>query len=510
MEARRAPAAPALPLPSLPSDGQRAHGGILRVHLEAEPPHLNPLLDGHQVIQRVVLGLVYETLIECHPAELRPALAESWEHAPDGLRVLLRLRPGSRWHDDRPLTTVDVQNSIEPLLRTSSRQPALRALLGDIEAVEVLPDRVVRLRLFRRSQIVLRALCEVPILPAEPLLGGPARLAQLGRQPVGTGPFRFAAWERGKRIRLVRHGAVTAGPPYVDEIAFEIDTDGARALTRARRGEIDILPRVLDSHYPEQVAPGALRETLQLYRLAPERMSFLAVNHRRPLLADIRFRRAMSLLWPRERLADEVHRGLARPIAAPPFGAVPPPSFDRDGAIRLLDEAGFRDTNGDGIREREGVPIRLEMLVAAGARSAAAEGRAFALELRRAGLLLDLAAADPIQLAARLKQGAFDLAPLVWEGRPDDDPRALFGPDGDLPAAARAPDVISPLLDELRLAAGPAARVPVLQRIAEALALAQPVVFLYRHDVPALVANRVRGLSGIGDRIDLRSVWIAP
>jgi peptide/nickel transport system substrate-binding protein len=501
----------ARPLPEeAPRDPAAKPGGILRVHLEAEPPHLNPLLDGHQVIQRVVNGLVYEPLLECRSDGYRPRLAESWEESPDGLRLLLHLRGGVHWHDGRPFGPVDVQASLEPLLRSNSRQPTLRALLTDIEAVEVMPDRMVRLRLRRPSRLVLRALCEVPILPGDLLRGGAGPLAQLGRQPVGTGPFRFAAWERGKRIRLVRQGPRGAGPPYLDEISFEIDGDGARALSRTRRGDLEVLPRVLDVHYPDQVAPGSLRETLTLYRLTPERYSFLAVNHRHELLADARVRRALALLWNRGRLAEEVHRGLARPIAAPPFAAVPPLPFDRAAAQRLLDQAGYRDSNGDGVRDRNGAPIHLTLVQVAGARGAATEARAFALELRRAGLLLDVVSVDPATLLARLKQGEFDLAPMMWEGRPDDDPRALFGPQGELAFTGYRSEALDGLLDELRMADGPKGRAPVLLRIATLLAAEQPVIFLYRHDVPALVSRRVHGLSGIGDRLDLREVWLDP
>lgn len=504
----------ALALPEAQPEGSGAGaraGGALRVHLEAEPPHLNPLLDGHLVIQRVVSGLVYETLVECRRDRYLPALAERWETSPDGLRLLLHLRPGARWHDGRGLSPVDVQASIEPLLRSTSRQPTLRALLADIEAVEVMPDRVVRLRLARPSQQVLRALCEVPVLPAELLRGGTAQAALLGRQPLGTGPFRFAAWERGKRIRLVRQAPREQGGPWLDELVFEIDSDGARALSRTRRGEIDILPRVLDVHYPEQVAPGALRESLVLYRLTPERYSFLVVNHRRELLADARVRRALALLFNRARLAEEVHRGLARPLAAP-FAAVDALPFDRAGAQRLLDEAGLRDGNGDGVRDRGGTPVRLTMLQPAGSRAAAAEGRAYAMDLRRAGLLLDLVTVDAATLMARLKQGEFDLAPMSWEGRPDDDPRALLGSQGELAFALGdyRSETLPPLLDELRLADGPAGRGPVLERIARTLAVEQPVIFLYRHDTAALVSRRVRGLVASGDRLDLRAVWIEP
>jgi peptide/nickel transport system substrate-binding protein len=501
-------AAPALRLPESAVEAHPRQGGLLRVHLESEPPHLDPLVEAPQVVERVVSRLVYETLIECRSDGYLPGLAESWEEAVDKQRVILHLRGGVRWHDGRAFNAIDVQASLEPLLRSSSRQPALRALLSDVEAVEVLNDRTVRLRLLRPSHRPLRALCEVPILPAASIRGGTSALNQLGRQPIGTGPYRFAAWEKGKRIRLVRaHPGL--GPPWLDEISFEIDTDGARALAHTRRGELDVLPRLLELHYPAQVSAGALRDALVLYRLTPERYSFLVVNHHRPLLADPRVRRALALLWNRARLAEDVHRGLARAVGAP-FGEVPPLPFDRPAAERLLDEVGVRDGNGDGVRDREGTPIHLTLLQAAGARNAAAESRAFAFDLRRAGLLLDVVNLEPAALLARLKQGDFDLTPMLWEGRRDDDPAALFGPDGELAFTGYQSDALAGLLDELRLADGPAARAPLLQRVGETLASEQPVIFLYRHDVAALVSRRVHGLAGEGDHLDLRGVWVEP
>jgi peptide/nickel transport system substrate-binding protein len=500
-------------LPEIAAEPTRpdSYGGTLHVHLEAEPPHLNPLQDHLQVIQRVVDHLVYETLIECRENQYRPGLAESWEVSPDGERITVKLRSGVRWHDDRVFSGLDVQATFEPLLRTGSRHAIWHAMLEDVEGVDVLPERGARFRLRRSSDLVLRALCEVPILPAENLRKTGSAATQLGRQPVGTGPFRFASWERGKRIRLVRsRPAERSRPPFLDEIVFEIDGDGSRALVRTRRGEIDILPRVLDVLYPEQVAPATLRDTLQLWWLTPDRYSFVVPNHRRGPLADARFRQALSLLWDRARFADEIHHGLARPIAAPTFAQAPPDTWDLKQAIALLETAGFRDSDGDGVRDVGGVPIRLTVLLPSGARSLAVEARGFALDLRRAGLLLDTVTVDASSLQARLDGGDFDLATMTWEGRRDEDPRLLFGSQGQLSFSGYRSETLQSLLEQVRLAPGPVARVPALQHLGEWLASERPVIFLYRHDVPALVAKRVHGLAGVGDRLDLRSVWVDP
>jgi peptide/nickel transport system substrate-binding protein len=382
-------------------------------------------------------------------------------------------------------------------------------MVEDVETVEVLVDHAVRIKLRRPSDLTMRALCEVPILPADPLRKGGAAMTQLGRQPVGSGPFRVAAWERGKRIKLIRaRPAEKPQPPFLDEIVFEIDNDVSRALVRTRRGEMDITPRLLEAHYPEQVTPATLRDSLDLFWLRPDRYTFIVPNHRRGPLADARMRQALSLLWDRARFAQEFHRATVVPIGAPTFGDVPADRFDRALAVRLLDEAGFRDTDGDGIRDVGGVPIRLSFLVPTGSRTLAAEVKSYTLDLHRAGLLLDTVVLDAGIISSRLGTGEFDLATLTWEGAPDEDARVLFGNQGPIVIAGAHAEWAQDLLDQLRVAPGQLGRAPILQRIASRLATDRSLIFLYRHEVPALVAKRVHGLAGIGDRLDLRSVWV--
>ena len=504
---------PMMSLPEAPPPpGQSVRrGGTLRVHLEAEPPHLNPLQDTLQVIDRVVAGLIYETLIECRGDRYLPGLADTWELSADGLRISLHLRQGARWQDDKPLSGIDVQATFEHLMRSPARSSLLHAMIADLEGVDVLPERMVRLRLGRPSGLTLRALCEIPVLPAEPLRTGGPRLAQLGRSPIGTGPFRVATWERGKRIKLLRgRGLDTKDGPRLEEIVFEIDSDPARALTRLRRGEFDVLPRVSELHYPEQVSQATLRDVLDLYVLTPHRYTFVALNTRRGVLADKSFRQALSLLWDRARFATEFHHGLVRPIGAPTFGTAPVDKFDRDAAGRLLEQAGFRDTNGDGVREVGGSPIRLTFLVPSGARTLSAEVRAFAMDLRRAGILLDSASLDAATLFSRVEHGDFDLAALTWEGRRDEDPRLLLTAGADFEHTGYHSERFSTLVDLIRAAPSPSARTPLLGELAALLGADRPALFLYRHDVPALVGKRVHGLAAVGDRLDFRSVWIEP
>jgi peptide/nickel transport system substrate-binding protein len=373
------------------------------------------------------------------------------------MRLAVRVRSGVRWHDHRAFGVLDVQASIEPLLRKGNDAAALRAALADVAAIELVTERTVRFVLKRPSDLALRALCDVPILPDHVIRGIRAESAPIARAPIGTGPFKFVGWERGKRIRLERSPDYWGAPPGVDEIVFDVDPDAVRALNRTRRGEIDVLARVLDIHYPEQVEPDDPARGAALYRLPSRRYSFLAVNHAHEPLSDARFRRAVAMLWDRKRFSGELHEELARAdrrAARGGAGDIPAPAFDRPRAIALLEEAGYRDSNADGVRDRDGKPIRLTLLEPAGNKLFNVEARAFVLEMRKAGILVDLVATDAATVMQRLKRGEFDLAPMMWQGTPDEVPAALFASDGAFNYGGYRSSAFDALLDEARGAAG--------------------------------------------------------
>ena len=131
-------------LPPVPGCGLTGHedtgaakgqGGTLRVHLPHEPPHLNPLADTLEVVDRVTRGLIYETLLECPGSRYQPGLAESWTVvARRDLDLTCGCAPGVLWHDQRTVTAIDAQASVEAVLRSSSRLSATRASLADVTA----------------------------------------------------------------------------------------------------------------------------------------------------------------------------------------------------------------------------------------------------------------------------------------------------------------------------------------------------------------------------------------
>jgi peptide/nickel transport system substrate-binding protein len=508
----RLPACPAVlpPKPYAPSPD-----AIVRVHLPADPPVLDPLDESSELASLVLFGLVHEPLLSCggrddtgRLPEPAPGLAAKWQVSPAGDQITLHLRHGAVFHDGRAVSPVDVRATLEEVWKARPRMPLARAALADLAEIELPGGDTVRLRLKRPAPIVLRALCDIPIIPA---LGLGARRTP-GREPLGSGPYRFAGWTRGRSLRLVRAARPGLPPAPAAEIVFVIEPDTGRALGRLRRGEIDLLPGLDKVHFPDQVRPAALGPNVALWTLASERVTFLAFDHRREPMSLVGFRRAVSLLWDRAGNAEELHRGLAQPIAAP-FGDLPAPAFDATEAGRLLREAGIAPAAAPAVLKprARSVPIRHRLtLVHAGGKIAAAEVRRVAERLRRLGVLLELKAVTPSDLSDRLRTGTFDLALLSWRGRPHEDPRLRFSEKAGYNFGGFASRRLETLLDELRASDGPQSRHELEHRIAVVLNEELPAVFLYRHVDLALANRRLVGLCNDGGRIDFSQAGLLP
>ncbi|WP_428264742.1 ABC transporter substrate-binding protein [Haliangium sp.] len=503
---------------------RRAH--TLRIHMDETPRHLNPLVTPSRWTLRVAADTVFESLIRFEPPPggagagpgvYQPGLARSWTVAPSGREIRFELQPEVRFHDGTRLSSVDVQFSLDTA--RSPRGPAehLQDRLGDIAGVDILGPRTVRVRLSRPNGYVLRALADVPIVPAQ-VYQGRGRLRAGRGKVVGTGPYRLADWE-DDRIRLERNDDYWGPAPAIDHLEFVYEPDAARALTAAKRGEFDLVPALIPAHYPEQAsAPGLASEFAPL-RLRPPAMRYLVVNAGRPPFDDVRVRHALALLIDHAGLSKEAHDGLARVVAGPiwpggpghgPAPAVP--DYDPERAGALLDAAGWRDGDGDGHRERAGDALRLVVLTTEDddgdrdARRDQRERERVLAHLRRSGIQIDRRVGSAAVLRNRLRDGDFDLAFVSWRAGVDRDLAPLLGSVGALNLGRFSEPRVDAVLDALRDCWEPAARAPHMAELARLEVETWPLVALVAPDPYGLVHRRVRGVSVWDGWISLRSL----
>src|SRR5262249_51911800 len=149
--------------------------------------------------------------------------------------------------------------------------------------------------------------------------------------------------------------------PSVDHIEFVIEPDAALALGRAKRHEVDLYADVPPLYVPEQLDSPSIKSGFRAEEVEPGRVVFLLGKARRPLLADVRVRQALSLVCDRKRLVRELRHGLARPITAPGPQASAGVTVDPDPARAeaLLDEAGLSRSPANAPRPGRGTrPLR--------------------------------------------------------------------------------------------------------------------------------------------------------
>ncbi len=507
---------------------QRAH--TLRVHVDRPPRHLNPLVDPSRWTMRVVADTVFETLIRYQPAEggagtgpgsYRPGLARSWAVSPGGREIRFELEPEAVFHDGRRMTSVDVQFSLDSARIPRGPADHLRSRLSDIVAVDILGPRTVRVRLARPNGYVLRAICDVPILSAQVYRG---RLDGRRGPVVGTGPYRLKSWT-DEAIELTRFDDYWGPAPAISTLAFIHEPDAARALTAAKRGELDIVPALIAAHYPEQAsAPGLARDFAPL-RLRPPSLRYLAMNASRPPLDDARVRHALALLMDRKTLIKDVHGGQARPVAGPIWPGGPgdgpapsAPAYDPTRAGALLDEAGWRDRDGDGVRDRNGETLRLTILTGEDApadanpalRRDADERDRIVRNLRRSGIQTERRVGPPAVLKNRLRDGDFDLAFIAWDASVDQDLSPLLQAGGELNPGRFSNPRVDALLTSLRSVWEPASRVPRMAELAQVLAETWPLAPIVAADPYGLIHRRVRGVVVWNGWISLRALSLSP
>ncbi|HUE95958.1 MAG TPA: ABC transporter substrate-binding protein, partial [Longimicrobiaceae bacterium] len=340
-------------------------GGVLVALLDGEPDDLNPItyssLPASQAIHLMFRSLAWR---DSTLSNYRPDLATSWEVRDDSV-VVLELRDDVRWHDGRPVTAEDVAFTIDrqrdPVV-ASPRQSDVAA----VEEVTVIDGTTVEVRMRRTGAYAVNALLEVVPVPKhllEDVEPARFRMAPFGSNPVGNGYFRFGRWERSQQLVLETNTERPEGRVALDRVVMRFVPDVNAALTELLAGQGDLL-KISPEHRAQVERSSAVR----LHGAPRIRPAWIAWNTTSPPVDDVRVRQAILMAVDREAIA----RGLFGEVGEAAYSPLPPAlrehsedveplPFDRDRAAQLLDAAGWRDADGDGIRERNGVPLRIQV-----------------------------------------------------------------------------------------------------------------------------------------------------
>ncbi len=385
-------------------------GGSLTITINAEPPLLDPTASTSMEIARVFYDNVLQGLVKLNSkGEIIPALAERWRISPGGLTYAFTLRRNVKFHDGSPFTAEDVafkfQRARDP--KSGHTHPEY---YQDITRIETPDPYTVVFRLRQpNSEFMLN------LARSDSVIAPKGRVEAQRTEPVGTGPFRFVAWERGVGIRLERFGQYyVRGRPYLERVFFRILPDQSAQLAGLRAGDLDVLGTGV---IPENALAVQRDPNFTLIHGTSTAEITVGMNNSRPPFDDIRVRRAMQHAINKDELVAGVMMGFGTKIGShrsPTESCyVDLSTFYMPDAARaraLLAEAGFGPTN----------PLTFTFTLAAPYPYERRLGEAIAAQLGRVGVSARLEVVEWATWLSRVFRGADYSMTIIGHSEPND------------------------------------------------------------------------------------------
>ena len=468
-----------------PIDVEPVDGGTLTVAVDADPQTLNPVLR-RTSLSGSILGEINDGLIEMNPQlEFEPGLAKRWIWSGDGLEVSYHLRDDVVWSDGEPFSSRDVIATYQLFIDDEVRTP-WRSNFRQIESVTAPDDTTVVFRFVERSLENLFNSAAFSIMPAhvvETLDISRIEQWDINRQPVSLGPYRVTEWRTNDRLVLERNPQYAGDAAHLDRIVFKVVPEEATRLLQLEIGEADMIESVPVKDI------NRLRDNpdIRLVDMGPRYMGYLVYNLERPALADARVRNAISFAIDRRAFVDGLLYGFAQAIANPITPIVSwayhdglePHERDVERARALLAEAGWADSDWDGILDREGEPLRIEIKTRTG--DPVRENGVLVIQsnLRDVGIDVRPRMMELSTVLGQVNDGDFDIYMGQVSGRLSPDLTNVFGTGGGYNWGGYSNATVDSLMAEARAATSREVAARLWRQVQEILYQEQPQTMLY-------------------------------
>ena len=388
-------------------------GDWLVSHILSDPEQLNPLTS-NDAGSASILNSIFETLLDHHPQtlELRPQLATARPQiSDDKLTYTFTLRRDAHFQDGKPLTGQDVLFSLKAIKNPWVNAPFLRVYYQSLVQAELVDDYTLRLVAKEPYFLNETVLGQVLVLPrhyydpegsmdslnvtelaamrpgdaaaeASPQGMQARKFAEqfntnFSRNPMGSGPYKFHSWQTGQAVVLQRDphywgvGKEGMDQPYIDQRTLRVFNNPDAALVALKAGEVDTMGLMPIQHL-KQTSGARFDKQFAKHLFFTPSYSYIGWNNAHPIFSDRRVRQAMTYLTNRQQMVKTLLFELGEVVNGPIYLFRPeydktlvPYPYDPQKALQLLGEAGWKDTDGDGILDKmidgQKVPFRFEI-----------------------------------------------------------------------------------------------------------------------------------------------------
>ncbi|SDL39910.1 peptide/nickel transport system substrate-binding protein [Maridesulfovibrio ferrireducens] len=497
-----------------------AYGGRLTEPILAEPINLISALSSDSASHSVASKLFVSPLKYNKDIELVGEAAKSFEVLDDGKLLKFTLRDDIKWTDGVPLTAEDVEFTYKLMIdpNTPTAYAADYLNIKEFKLTGKYSFEVTYDKVFARSLITWAH----HILPKHLLENEKLTETRYARAPIGAGPYKLKEWIPGQRLILEANEDYFEGRPNIDEIVYRIIPDLSTQFLELKTGKLDSM-MLTPQQYLFQTVGKSWEKDFQKFKYLSFSYAYLGFNTESKFFKDVLVRRAISYAINKEEIVKGVLLGLGYPAIGPykpgtwvfndklvPYGYHP------EKAVELLKEAGWSDTDGDGILDREGIPFAFTILTNQGNTLRIKAATIIQNRLKDVGIDVQI---RTVEWAAFIKEfinkGQFDATILGWNILQDPDIYDVWHSSKAVPGGLNFVKFRNAELDELlekgRTTLAQAERKVIYDRIQEIMHEEQPYCFLYVQMSLPIYQSRIKGLKIAPAGLDYNSnSWWIP
>ncbi|WP_456431548.1 peptide-binding protein [Thermosulfuriphilus sp.] len=452
-----------------------------------------------------IAGFIFNGLVKYDKnLNLVGDLARGWKIEDGGRTITFYLRQGVFWEDGVEFTAEDVLFGFK--LITAPNTPT--AYAGDfleVEKAEVIDRYTFRVHYREPFAPALSSWGNIVILPKHILRGQDITRTEFARRPIGLGPYRLKEWLPQQRIVLEANPRYFEGRPCLDFYIQRVIPDPATMFLELRAGKLDWMG-LTPIQYKRQTNDPIFIRRFRKYKYLSFSYTYLGYNLRHPFFKDKRVRQAISYAIDKQEIIDGVLLGLGVVATGPykPDAWYYNPNvrrypYDPERARRLLAQAGWRDTDGDGLLDKDGRPFEFTLITNQGNSLRLRAAQIIQYRLAQIGIKMHIRTIEWTSFIKEfIDKRRFEAVILGWTLGQDPDIYDIWHSSKIDSPGLNFIGYVNPELDRLLVAGrrtfNREERRKIYARIQEILAEDQPYTFLYVPMALPVIHRRFRGI----------------
>ena len=414
----------------LPSACRRTQSNVFVVALSDNIKTIDPIgSPSVDAASERVRTLMFNSLVKKDEKfDYVPELASNIQRSDDGLVFTFTLRDGVTFHDGRPFTSADAKYTLDTVLASTFAKSASffegsgASKTAYIKSVEAPDAHTLIIRLNKQWTGLLPNLVAIPMIPKgtyEPDLKN-GKLPEQATHPLGTGPFKFKSYDQVQQVvDLEANKAYWDGPPTISALRVRVISESNAMQAELQSGRVDIAP-LATSLSPDAIKALGQNPNLNVKQFEGSNLNLLTFNTAEPPLDNVKVRQAIAYAIDRESIIRDLvlNQGAIAhailPEASWAYAKPPTYQFDPNKAKQLLDEAGFRDPDGDGPQMRWAKPLLFRI----SGSSAAARQYSGVIQnyLKNVGIPVAIETSEFNTMRQQVQNGQFQVNYSQWVG----------------------------------------------------------------------------------------------